>query len=270
MPEGPEYKKMERLLDQKWVGRRILEIVPVDSKRDTKYIKLQTWEGFKLAVLGRQVVSIETYGKNLLINLEGDEVWWVHFSSTGWFYPAKGKGTDIAEHFLHPTDEKTTRLVIGLDDGSVWHYRDSRTWGKFYVGWKLGVRNSLLRYGPDWLKTPSAAMKALLELSSKRKVKDILTDQTITAGIGNYLACEILFEAGIDPARRWHELDKERKQRLLLACGKVLALAVESENHEHWQVFKRLGEPCKRCAAPIRRLADTTKRGSYYCGRCQT
>jgi formamidopyrimidine-DNA glycosylase len=64
-------------------------------------------------------------------------------------------------------------------------------------------------------------------------------------------------------------------ERLAAAIAHTLALAREDpgrysrgEGLERLAVYGREGEPCLRCAAPIRRVAQAG-RSTYYCPGCQ-
>lgn len=271
MPEGPEYQKMKQFLEHRWTHRRIEAIEPL-REQDKKFTRGISWQAFCTVVIGREITSVTCRGKNLLVGM-GPITWRVHFGSTGWFMlSGRQESNPIEEHFLHSVEEKTTRVLFGMDDGRVYHYRDARTWGQFHIHQTDDLDKWESQYGPDWLTDRQSSMVALLELSSRRKVKDILTDQKIAAGIGNYLSCEAMFLAGVDPSTRWSDLSRERKNKLLLATAQVVREAIASDSHQHWRVFKRAGDPCVKCGTPILYQKDSAagQRGSYFCGECQS
>jgi formamidopyrimidine-DNA glycosylase len=210
----------------------------------------------------------------------------IHLSSTGWILPENELAFKMAEinpivhNFLHTINygngsrSKTRRFSIEFGDGQVWSYHDPRTWGRWTMienvrDWKaLYLRN----YGFDFIEDEGRAYTSLMGLKSNRRVKEVLTDQHVAAGIGNYLACEAAFSAGIHPYQSWKSLDKDAKERLFNACVENIQAALGSNDHEHWNVFRRVGLPCKRCRTPIEYDKDsrTAKaRGSYFCPQCQ-
>jgi formamidopyrimidine-DNA glycosylase len=228
-------------------------------------------------MLRSEMVGAWRHGKNLFVILKPTyRQWHLHLSSTGWWMPGnevaqRATQTDpIHDNFLHPINEKNIRVKIDLDDGQTWLYHDARTWGKWYL---LPPGNEHLRWlGPDWLKEPAAAELALITAKSKKTLKDLLTDQKLTAGLGNYLACEIAHRAKLHPHTRWNDLGPEEKQRTANAVHQLIREAMENDDHRNWRVFDRAGHPCRdHPETNIQYAKDgkSAKRGSYYCPRCQ-
>jgi formamidopyrimidine-DNA glycosylase len=116
-------------------------------------------------------------------------------------------------------------------------------------------------------------------------IKQALLSGSIVVGAGNIYACEALFDAGIDPRLRGAKLSLARCDRLAHAVRATLARALDfggstlrnfrdadgvaGEFQMHAQVYGREGEPCARCAMPIRRIVQG-QRATYFCARCQT
>ncbi len=109
-------------------------------------------------------------------------------------------------------------------------------------------------------------------------------DSSIVAGVGNIYANEALYRAGIHPRRAAGRIGAARYALLAEAVRAVLAEAIVAGGttlrdfvaaeggpgyfRVHLTVYDREGEPCPRCAAPIRRVV-IAQRSSYYCPRCQ-
>jgi formamidopyrimidine-DNA glycosylase len=120
--------------------------------------------------------------------------------------------------------------------------------------------------------------------ASRRCLKAILMDQSVTAGVGNIYADEALFEAGLHPARRGTTLRRDEAQRLHHALVTVLRRAIErhgstirtffyGENgrggyQNEFRVYQQTGKPCPRCGAAIRRMV-LAGRSTHFCLRCQ-
>jgi formamidopyrimidine-DNA glycosylase len=139
--------------------------------------------------------------------------------------------------------------------------------------------------GIDAISRDSTSSRfAELLSASKHPLKDFLMDQTRVAGIGNIYSCEALWHARLDPRRRANSLKSPEARRLHKAIVSILARALECCLHpapdfrdpEWWfqglekflRVYGREGKPCRRCGAPIRRIAQGG-RSTYCCGRCQ-
>jgi ribosomal protein S13 len=114
-------------------------------------------------------------------------------------------------------------------------------------------------------------------------IKNLLMDQRVLGGVGNIYANEMLFQAGIRPRRRAATLRRAELERLSVAMRSVLLEAVElggssiSDYRDangqrgffqmHHAVYDRTGEPCRVCAASIKRIV-LSGRSSFYCPRC--
>jgi formamidopyrimidine-DNA glycosylase len=119
----------------------------------------------------------------------------------------------------------------------------------------------------------------------KTQVKRALLDQSLISGIGNIYADEALWRARLHWARPTDTLKPREVSRLLDAVRDVLTEALKAGgtsfdalyvnvNGESGYFDRSLnaygceGEPCGRCATPIRRDAFMN-RSSYSCPRCQ-
>jgi formamidopyrimidine-DNA glycosylase len=103
-------------------------------------------------------------------------------------------------------------------------------------------------------------------------------------GVGNIYASEALYRAGIRPQARAGRLSLERCAQLVEAIKRTLRAAIRAGGSSlrdfvggdgepgyfqtRYRVYDRAGEPCARCATPIRRIVQG-QRASYYCARCQ-
>lgn len=236
------------------------------------------WVAFRSASL-RPIKRVDRIGKALGVMLEGDVIWHIHLNSTGWWLPGNSEAekaialAPIHEQFLHIVNDKTIRLKAHFSDGQIWHYHDSRTWGKWYLRNGANMRDDpyFAKYGPDWLTERSEARTALINHKSGRTLKDVLCDQKVTSGLGNYLACEIAFKASIHPHRIWNQLTLSERFCLPSVIEKFVDQSMESDGHEHWGVFKRDGLLCPRDSTHnIAYVKDKGgQRGSYFCPTCQ-
>jgi len=176
----------------------------------------------------------------------------------------------IRNNFIHKINEKGIRLRIRLDDGQMWAYVDPRTWGKWHLrsGTKPRDDSYFKTYGPDWITDRSQAMQALLGHKSRRRAKDVLTDQKVTAGLGNYLACETLWHAMIHPHCRWDQVKLDQRARLNVCIEDMIDHSLRRSDHGHWAVFQK--KTCPSCGSTIKYVKDSGgKRGSYFCPSCQ-
>lgn len=111
-----------------------------------------------------------------------------------------------------------------------------------------------------------------------------LLEQTVVAGIGNIYSDEILFTAGIDPARTADSLRRREWERLAAVIPERLAYFIEKNaitaedylqtkgrdyrNTPFLQVYGQEGKPCPRCGQLLLRTV-IGGRSSVYCLNCQ-
>ena len=111
-------------------------------------------------------------------------------------------------------------------------------------------------------------------------IKPLLLNQSFIAGIGNYLADEILFRASIHPLRKANTLSKKDTKSLHNSIKYVIKKSIEyggttfltfrgpeGKKGEFWkklQVFRKTGEPCPHCKSPIKRIV-VGQRGTHIC-----
>ncbi len=116
-------------------------------------------------------------------------------------------------------------------------------------------------------------------------IKQFIMDSKVVVGIGNIYANEALFRAGIHPARAAGRIARARHERLAAAIRCVLEAAIAQGGTtlrdfvggdgrpgyfaQELQVYGKPGEPCPRCATPIRQI-QLGQRSTYFCPRCQT
>jgi formamidopyrimidine-DNA glycosylase len=126
------------------------------------------------------------------------------------------------------------------------------------------------------------AFDAILDRGSRKKIKQVLLEQTQIAGIGNGYVQDILFKARLHPARKARDVDESERLGLYRAIIETLSEAVrlggsqfEVDLYDHPGGYQRIlsdrtkGQPCPVCGTPIEKI---TLQGaaSYLCPACQT
>ena len=71
-------------------------------------------------------------------------------------------------------------------------------------------------------------MREFVELMRGRSapIKAVLLDQSVAAGVGNWIADEVLYQAGVDPRRRASTLTQAELRRVRDRIRSVVATAV--------------------------------------------
>ncbi|MFW6168973.1 MAG: zinc finger domain-containing protein, partial [Planctomycetota bacterium] len=130
--------------------------------------------------------------------------------------------------------------------------------------------------GPDAMDE-TLTPRAFCERVAGRRgaIKSILMNQEIVAGLGNVYADEVLFQAGIAPARRVDEFDDKTLRKLYQTMRRVLNTAVRNNAEvsrlpRTYLLRQRAPDGhCPRCGRPLKNL-KVGGRGTYLCDHCQT
>jgi formamidopyrimidine-DNA glycosylase len=271
MPELPEVETIARTLTPAVRGRVIAGVELLYRP----LLRTGSRKGLD-ALRGRRVLGVSRRGKMLLIACEGGRTLVFHLKMTGQFsFAATGEARD-----------KHTRLVVRFEAGAnELVFRDVRKFGFLLCleGDPMAACGELACLGPEPLEVGLAEFAALLA-RRKGRVKSLLLDQTVIAGIGNIYADEMLFDARIHPEAPASSLGKKAVERLYDAMKMILALAIAEKgstlqdyrdaegkagNFQFFhKVYDRKGEPCVVCGSPVR-MKRIGGRSSHFCPQCQ-
>ncbi|HUE32088.1 MAG TPA: zinc finger domain-containing protein [Mycobacterium sp.] len=133
--------------------------------------------------------------------------------------------------------------------------------------------------GPDALDLSADGLAGLLAGNAGR-IKTVITDQKVIAGIGNAYSDEILHVAKISPFATAGKLSSEQLTALHDATVSVLTDAVarsvgqgaamlKGEKRSGLRVHARTGLPCPVCGDTVREVSFADK-SFQYCPTCQT
>ncbi|GLX50000.1 formamidopyrimidine-DNA glycosylase [Streptomyces hygroscopicus subsp. hygroscopicus] len=258
MPELPDVEGFRRVLASCAKGRVVRRV----DVRDTGVLHGVGTRGLRDALEGRRFAEPERHGKWLLARTDGPTVL-LHFGMTGLLLPA-GPGDAVEAH---------DRVLFTLDDGRQLRYRDQRKLrGLWLAHDDLDVDRLLARLGPDALTVTRDDFETALR-ARRGALKTTLTDQSVLAGLGNLLADEILWRAGLRPDRRARDLTPAELRRLHVQLGRTLRPAVTAGRvppRPSWLTGHR-DDPdpaCPRCGTHLRRTR-MGGRGTVWCPRCQ-
>lgn len=272
MPELPEVETICRGLRSLLPGRRIAAVEVLEPR-----LRSPVHQEFRSELRGRTILGVERRGKYILVLLEADRVWISHLGMSGkLIYVEAARPRERHDH-----------IVVRLDDIHELRYHDPRRFGLSLVLPRaemeslpqikdLGLEPFDHRFNGIYLY--SVARRC------KRRIRDLLIDQRVLAGLGNIYANEILFRAKVRPTTRAWRLGRSRVERLAEMTPKVLREAIRwcgtsfsdyrdaedrrGEFQDHLRVYDREGEKCVLCASKIKRV-NLGNRSAYYCPKCQ-
>lgn len=199
-----------------------------------------------------------------------------HLAFTGWWIFDPN-----SQHFPHRFDyqpknssgavnPKHVKARFHTDKGLLL-YSDPRLLGKIRIfpTWEQTLNSRYLINQSPVVDSPAGELHLLNSLDkTSRRIRDVILDQSVAGGVGNYLAGEVLhraFLSGWEPAKN---LLLYQRQNLITAIREVLAEAADQKSFTWLQVFQKAGQPCGRCHSIIVREA-WGRRGSYLCPVCQ-
>lgn len=278
LPELPEVETLRRELEPRLRGRVIRSL----STFPSRVFQLDPAD-LEAAVAGQTIHAVSRRAKYLIFELDR-WYWIIHLGMTGQltvpdeFGESNGSSLDGDAHIA---------LVARLSRGRILVFRDVRKFGRVMLlsrdGGGLGPRLGSL--GPEPLGS-GYLLEDFLDRLGKRKarIKSVLLDQKVVAGVGNIYADEALFEAGVHPARRVRYIRRWEKVKLFEAIPRVLQKAVHhggttlqdyrrsrgnpGEYQSMLKVYGRDGQSCAHCGSTIRKTV-ISQRGSHFCPNCQ-
>ena len=282
MPELPEVETTVRGLRKKVLKLVILDVwtdlKTKDPRKKDTVANQKYFSVFKKEVKNKKIISVERKAKNILINLSGNKTILIHLKLTGYLFYGNNKNIDYAHVIFTLSNKKY--LILS----------DMRKFGKITLLNTDEMQQSkhLLNIGPDPLEK-SFNLEKLKEVLNKKpngKIKTVLIDQSIIAGIGNIYSDEILWHAGIHPERKISKIKPEEYKKILKCMKEVLNKGIyfggdSMSDYKNinglpgkfqlkHQAYQRTGEKCrkKNCKGVIIRKI-INNRSAHFCSKHQ-
>ena len=272
MPELPEVEALADHLRRHAVG---LTVGRVDVSAMSV---LKTFDPQVAALAGQEVTGANRWGKYLGLQA-GDLHLITHLSRAGWLRwsdklaaaPLKpGKGPIALRVHLGTPGE-----APGFDLTEAGTQKRLAVW---LVTDPMAVPQ-IASLGPDALSLSVDALADVLKTEGGR-IKTVITDQKVIAGIGNAYSDEILHVAKLSPFATANKLTAAQLAALHDAMITVLTDAVtrsvgqqaatlKGEKRSGLRVHARTGLPCPVCGDTVREVSFADK-SFQYCATCQT
>jgi formamidopyrimidine-DNA glycosylase len=181
--------------------------------------------------------------------------------------------------------DKIHTAVLEFEGGVVLAF--TRLWLGYFDLYEPGEVDEhplISRLGPDPFSEDFTPEYLARVFERRASVKGLLLAQSVVAGLGNIYVDEVLFAAGVHPARRADTLSPEEIRSIHAATRDILGRAIElrgttfdsyhdafgetGEFQHQLKVFSRAGEPCPVCGAEITK-SRIAGRGTHTCPVCQ-
>jgi formamidopyrimidine-DNA glycosylase len=259
MPEGLEIEFYRRLAE-----RALHRPITAVDAPDAWYLKRGLSAPVVREVLiGRTFARAERLGKLLLLDVDGGPTVGLRFGMTGRLEVDNEPAVEQLQYSSARLDPDWVRFGVHFADGGSLCIRDPRRLGGVELDPELD------RLGPDALSVGRAALRDALA-GSDAPLKARLMDQRRLAGLGNLLVDEVLWRAGLDPARSAGSLDEREITRLHrhLRATLVQLLARGGSHTGDLMPARARGARCPRCGGELLRRT-VGGRTTYSCAKHQ-
>lgn len=274
MPELPEVETAVRWLGPRLCGRTLLGARVAWART----LGGQRPAALNRAVAGRAVRGVSRRAKWIRIDLDDPAhpapAVLVHLRMSGRLVIAPA-GVPPGPH---------VRVSLLLAGGGRLDFVDARKFGRLR---QVGDADAALAdLGPEPLAPGFGGPQLGAALGGRRaRLKPLLLDQRVVAGLGNIYTDEALFRARLDPRTPAAGLGPSALDALCAAIRAVLTEAIAAQGssidasyrtpagepgrfQERLAVYGRGGEPCPLCQTAIRRVL-LAQRATHFCPRCQ-
>jgi formamidopyrimidine-DNA glycosylase len=259
----PEILEVERYraLAEKALDRRLSTVWMADARYGRGGT---TPHGLRAALKGHSFTAARRRGKLMLLDTDAGPTVGVRFGMTGGLVVDGQQALDRLRYGPGVFNDKWVRARIGFDDGGHLLLHDPRRFGS------LELAPDEARLGPDALSVSLPELRSALAVRPLRAaavapLKARLMDQERVAGVGNLLADEILWRAGLDPERRTPLSEDEMRTLHKSLRATLRRLDRRGGSHTGDLMEERVdGGHCPRDGAELRR-ATVGGRTTYWC-----
>ena len=219
IPEGVEVRLSADLIKPLVLGKNIVDVETFETSRYAD-IHPDNFKDFKNILSSPNsitIIDVTTKGKFMYWSFSNDWYLLCTFGMSGQWSPTKGKHPCFAVKY-YEASEGVNKLV---------YFNDPRHFGtiKFVksqdqlkaklntLGWDP-LKHGLNVQNINWVKNKIN--------NSKKPISQLLMDQGIFAGVGNYIKAESLYEAKISPWRSGNSLSVDEINSLCQAIVNVM------------------------------------------------
>ncbi len=270
MPELPEVETTLRGLAPHLTGQTVADVVVRNAQ-----LRWPIPRELPTLLRGQTVRGLRRRAKYLLVEFDhGTLILHLGMSGSLRILPV---GSEVLKH---------DHFDLVLANGMLMRLRDPRRFGA--VLWHAGDVSQhplFAALGPEPLENDFDTEHLYRATRGKTAaIKLVIMDNHIVVGVGNIYANESLFRSGIKPQLPAGKLSRVRCAALVNEIRSTLRAAIKKGGstlrdfvhsdgspgyfQQHYFVYDRKGEPCRKCGAPIKQIKQG-QRSSFYCGNCQ-
>ena len=256
MPELPEVETFRRYFEETSLRQKVTGIKV--AEKSEKLFKVPIKDLIE-TLQDNQFTGSSRIGKYLFVHLQKQGYLVVHFGMTG----------DFSYFHQDDTPPKRAKIFFLFENGFCLSYNSKRKFGWLDLAENIEEYQQDKKLGPDALDIEDEYLFERLK-KSMAPVKARLLDQNVLAGVGNWVADEVLYQSKIHPGTTCDRLAKEDFQRLQDSIQHVLNVSVEKAADwdafpDHFMVKQR--QKNGRCPETGERLEviEVGGRTTYFC-----
>lgn len=240
MPEGPEVKLLTKQIKEKldpskkWKLENI-KVIAGPYKTNDKPLYKKFRNNIKKK-MGIKYIDIKNNGKFMYMEFLQSSTpifLGIGFGLTGRFISSKPNESESKLHKITFTFRNKNGKSCRL------YYLDQRNMGRLEWLSEIELQKKLKTFGPDISKKlSSSTIKKALNKFKKYQDKplvDVLIDQKVLSGIGNYIRADVCYLAKIDPFIKINEMENSDFRKLskaLYRISKETGMSEGSKNYE--------------------------------------
>ncbi|MGC1631461.1 MAG: DNA-formamidopyrimidine glycosylase family protein [Gelidibacter sp.] len=253
MPELPEVEGYRIYIDNTALNKKITAF----ECRENRLLK-KSIADFEAHLINQEFTATERIGKYLFIKTSGEKVLVMHFGMTG--KPTYYKAKEDRPKYGH--------IVLTFENRFHFAFESKRKFGWWDLIDSIPEYKAAHKLSVDARDLSLKDFKTSLN-SRKTAIKAALMDQSVAAGIGNWMADEILYQSKIHPESKVQNLSENNIETIFKAMKKVIEVALENDAHyddfpEDFLIhFRKEGGICFHTGAEIQKIKVGGR--STYC-----
>ena len=271
MPELPEVETVKRALYKIVIGAKITDLYIGEKK-----LRIAFPKNLKKILIGRTFKKPFRRAKYCIIPIGNLEYLVFHLGMSGKIRILNDK----------PSPSKHDHFIISMDNNYHILFNDTRRFGFVdLIKGNLEENKNFIKIGPEPLSEKFEKKYLFNRIHKKQqKIKNILLDQSVVAGLGNIYVNEILFHSCISPKRQGRNISLNKCEIIVNSTKLIIKKAIRAGGttiKDHIQpdgnlgyfkfnlkVYSKTNKNCVNCNSLIKEVMISS-RASFYCPKCQ-
>ncbi len=260
MPELPEVATYQKFFEQTALHRKVVSVAVHEPR-----VVLLSPEALEERLVAQTLVSTKRIGKQLFVELSGGAWLTLHFGMTG----------SLRYYRDQEDTPRFAKVVWGLNDGFFVAFCCPRILGRVGIADDLEAFRKKKKLGEDAQRITREDFGQRLA-GCKGLIKPLLLNQSMVAGLGNWIVDEILYQAKVHPMTPANQLSDDDIALIYEKMQYILDTAIRHEARYEdfpqdflvtYRWLERDGHPLQQ--KNIERIV-VGGRSTYYCPDEQT